>query len=209
MTAKHDTIEPPGRLADIVLRLVTADDMTQVHDAWSPEEAGDSYEYGGFRLYATTFTEDHVQHVHLYRAEDLNPVLSRDPSEQQLLIWLAETFTIGEAVAVIDWTRAHHPEFGDFEWYDVDAGRWPSSPLPASWVKDKGPRLDFSRDPTFPLDTRVKAVVLNHTDASAAHARIVPSPRDAPPYEYSESERLRTRHDGRVTAFRPDGWVRC
>jgi hypothetical protein len=177
-----------------------------VHDAWSPQEAGDVYEYGGWRLHGTMLAEGHVQYVHLYRAEDLNPVLSRDPSEFQLLTWLAETFTGAEADAVIRWARTHYAEFENLKWYDVDAGRWPSSPLPASWVDWRCPRVDLIQDRTSPLDTRVKAVVLDDADADATHARIVPRPRKAPPYESSASKRVRTRRHGGVTAFRPDGW---
>ena len=209
MKADHDRKGRPGKgsgLAGTMTRIVTADDMTQVHDSWSPEEACESYDYGGFRLHGTTATDHGAQHVHLYCAENLTPVLSRDPSEWQLTIWLAETFVFGQAKAVIEWVQERHPEFGDLELYDVDAGRWPLSPLPASWADKSCPRVDFIRDPTFPLDTRVKAVVLNHADANRVHASIVPRLREAPTYAYSTSKRIRTRRDGGVDAFRPDGW---
>lgn len=169
-------------LGDFVLRVLVADDMTRAHDAWSPDEAGDSYEYGGFRLYGTTRAAGKRQYVHLYRAEDLHPVLSRDPSEYQLLIWLAETFTRAEAEELVPWVRDRHPELGQLVWYDVDAERWPSSPLPASRVDRGCQLLDFLRDPTFPLETRVMAVVMEGAEAAALNGRIVPKLRQAPPH---------------------------
>ena len=178
---------------DIVLRVVAADDMRQVHDAWSPDEATDSYEYGGVRLFGVARVRGKRQFLHLCRAEDLHPVLSRDPSEYQLLVWLAETFTAAEAEAVVGWVRDRHPEFGPLVWYDVDAGRWPSSPLPASWADPRCQRLAFLRDPTFPLETSVMAVVLEGPEGDALHARIVPTLQQVPRYDYNASPTLRTR----------------
>ena len=209
MFLEDRTADPRG-LAFLMPRMVTAGDMRTFHDVWAPAEAdADIYEYGGLRLWGWLRHADGTQSIiHFYRAENLEPVLCRDPDETGLLIWLAESLVGAEVEALMEWLAVHHPEIKDLRVYDIDPGVWSKDIYPANRVPGGCTTYDFLREDSYHLATRIKAVVLDHEAEQQYHPWIIPEfvPR-ADSFRYNASLRIRMDQEMRWTHFRPDGWL--